>query len=159
MTTSSFWPKYVQITPDPLFPDVERHILVCSVGRIPPDVPSEAPWRSVWRGPRSERLRPAWTDRPLRRITLTASSVRRLDAGEVQLEFRSGDGIVDGRALYRMLVDDPDPGSGPGAVEPAVEFEVLSGHARPIARELASCLARPLAAPCFGPALGLGGAR
>ena len=35
MPTRTFWPKYAQLTPDPLFLDVERHILVCSIEAIP----------------------------------------------------------------------------------------------------------------------------
>ena len=30
MPTRTFWPKYARLTPDPLFLDVERHIVHCA---------------------------------------------------------------------------------------------------------------------------------
>ena len=97
------------------------------------------------RPPRRERIRANRAHRPTRRITLTASDVRVVTPKEVQVEFRSGDGIVDGQPIYRSLVDAPP------SEDALVEFEVLTGAKRPLARDLATHLAQALpASACSG---------
>ncbi len=144
MPTRTFWPKYAQLTPDPLFLDVERHILVCSVEAIPGNVPRGLSPRatSARRRRLAERAHRV-TGGPTRHITMTAASVR-AGGGDrgVEVDFETQDGIVDGYRSYQLLVEQRERWPS----DQLIEFEILTGSGRPRAREIAGRLNTPLRA-------------
>lgn len=150
MATSHFWPNCVHWSPDPLIPEVERHVLACSVDGVPADLPAcpsartRIPGRRgrAWSG-LDHRLTRAGLGQGPARITVLAAALRRLPSGELEVEFEAGDGIVDGRRDYEALVALRGQRGAGALAHATVEFDILTGPGRPSARVIADQLSAP----------------
>ncbi len=110
--------RFVRRIPDPVFPQWERHILLCAIGDLPDGLPMDPNPRkprvdlSIWREIKKHLLNEEGTPNTFhlknKGITLIANRVNKVDDENVELVFESGQGIVDGGHSYDLILKNRD---------------------------------------------------
>jgi hypothetical protein len=116
MSKFIFESKFVRRLPDPVLgANVQRHIFMMSVERLPPGLPRDPNPRAaninrvVWREIREHLLNERGAQNTFhlknKGITILASAVERIDDEHHTIVFGKGDGIVDGGHTYELITD------------------------------------------------------
>ena len=117
MPRFTFPVRFVRRIPDPVFPQCERHILMCAIGDLPNGIPTDPNPRKpridrlIWREIKKHLLNEEGTPNTFhlknKGITLIAQRVIKIDDEKVELAFEDGQGIVDGGHTYELLLTEP----------------------------------------------------
>lgn len=144
MKTFTVPTRFVRRIPDPVFPQCERHVLVCPIGDLPEGLPMDPNPRkprvdlSIWREIKKHLLNEEGTPNTFhlknKGITLIAQRVNKIDDEKVELLFEPGQGIVDGGHSYDLIlknrgeIEDRNSGNDNGSkISQFIKLEVLTG--------------------------------
>jgi hypothetical protein len=156
MPRFTFPVRFVRRIPDPVFPQCERHILMCAIGDLPNGIPTDPNPRKpridrlIWREIKKHLLNEEGTPNTFhlknKGITLIAQRVIKIDDEKVELAFEDGQGIVDGGHTYELLQQNLNEiaelnsnGSSP-TISQFIKLEVLTGIAPDLSPEIAGGL-------------------
>lgn len=150
--------RFVRRIPDPVFPQCERHVLLCAIGDLPKGLPTDPNPRKpridrlIWREIKKHLLNEEGTPNTFhlknKGITLIAQRVNKIDDEKIELLFEQGQGIVDGGHTYELLMqnlseieDRNSIANGDSSkISQFIKLEVLTGVAPDLSSEIAGGL-------------------
>jgi hypothetical protein len=148
--------RFVRRLPDPVFPQCERHILLCAIKDVPEGIPTDPNprtpridrliWREIKKHLMNEEGTPNTFHLKNKGITLIAERVNKIDEEKVELVFESGQGIVDGGHTYKLLIehleeiDDRNSDAENPKISQFIKLEVLTGVPSDLSPEIAGGL-------------------
>src|SRR3954467_84204 len=104
--------RFARRLPDPVFPNCERHIIMCAVTDLPLDLPRDPNPRAqnidrgIWREIKKHLLNEEGTANTFhlknKGITIIAERVEKRSDDEYELVIGPGQGIVDGAHTYDL---------------------------------------------------------
>ena len=148
--------RFARRIPDPLAEGGERHVFLCSVERLPAELPKHPNPRAqdidrgIWLDIRKHLLNEEGTPNTFhlknKGITLVAHSVRKVSEEKYVVSFGPRDGILDGGHTYELImaaqaeIQDRNAADSEDPIQQFVKVEVLTGVERELLTELAGGL-------------------
>jgi hypothetical protein len=150
--------RFARRLPDPVFPNCERHIMMCAVTDLPSDLPRDPNPRAqnidrgIWREIKKHLLNEEGTANTFhlknKGITIIAERVEKRSDDEYELVIGPGQGIVDGAHTYDLDIQSQaeirELNKAKNGDEPPisqfVKLEILTGIPSDLAPEIAGGL-------------------
>jgi hypothetical protein len=161
MKSFTFSVRFVRRIPDPVFPECERHILLCALSDLPEGLPTDPNPRKpridrlIWRDIKKHLLNEDGTPNTFhlknKGITLIAQRVNKFGdqkIEKIELQFEQGQGIVDGGHTYELVmqnrseIEDRNSNGNDdfSKISQFIKLEVLTGIAPDLSHEIAGGL-------------------
>ena len=140
MATINLLPRHIRKVHDPLYSSrlaTERHILFVPVEDVPEGISTEPTprgpgtrwdaYNQVRASLLNEDCTPGTFHLKNQGITIVAEEIRKVDENEYQVEIRQGQGIVDGRQTYQLILEAQRDANVQLPAKQYVKFEIITG--------------------------------